>query len=734
MRVRGTWAPAFCAALALAVAPAPASAVPTGDVDPMIGSAGEGDAFPGAAVPFGLATPGPDSCTAATGFSTAGWCAGSPVQGFSQTHVSGTGGAPRYGTFRLMAAPGRTGLLPTPSPATAVTASPGLFAATLATGVRATMTTSRLVGVTRFAFPAGATRGTVALDATSVLRHGSAFGQRIRSATIRRRSATTVSGSVTTTGGWGRGGLTVHFAARFRGADRLTLHRRSGAARGDVLRQRGDAGRIGVVASASGRGGRTVTVHVALSMRDEAAARRTLDGPAGRASFDATLRSARAAWRRVLAPVAVRGGTPEQRRAFATALYRAHQMPTDLTGQGPRWAGSAPYYDNFFTLWDTFRTQKPLLTLLAPERMRGIVRTLLAVQRRDGWLPDARIGSVNGLVQGGSSADVVLADVLGKRLGGVDRAAARRAVLASADRDATRPTDLGRELRDYRRLGYLPAPRRTSASRTLEYAYADFAASRVLAAAGDDRNAARLLRRSRSWQALWDPSVRAIRPRTADGAWVSPFDPGQVFHDWPVPFYEGSSRQYSTFVPHDVQGLIDRTGGDAGFVPWLDDVMAGHHDPSNEPSLLTPWLYVHAGRPDRTSVEVRRILAERYRPTADGLPGNDDAGTLSSWFAFAAMGLYPNAGQPYYYLSAPLFTRVDLPLPTGRTCRIEAPAAAPGPQVITGAALDGRPLDRAWLTHDELLGCRTLRLDVGTTPNGWGTTGRRPPSTSASAG
>src|SRR5438477_3145607 len=210
-----------------------------------------------------------------------------------------------------------------------------------------------------------------------------------------------------------------------------------------------------------------------------------------------------------------------------------------------------------------------------------------------------------------------------------------------------------------------------SASRTLEYAFDDYAIASAAAKLGRSDVAKRFATRSLNWRNLWDAKLQCIRPRYADGRWLEKFDCGHEYPDptapwWDHPFYEGSSRQYSTFVPHDVGGLIERLGGKAQFAAWLDRFFdEGAYNHGNEPDLLAPYLYIHAGRPDRTADRVRSLLATSYSARRGGLPGNDDAGTLSAWYVWSAIGLYPNAGQPFYYIGSPLFRRVRLDLGPG---------------------------------------------------------------------
>ena len=241
----------------------------------------------------------------------------------------------------------------------------------------------------------------------------------------------------------------------------------------------------------------------------------------------------------------------------------------------------------------------------------------------------------------------------------------------------------------------------------------------------------RYLARSAGWSRLWDPALRCIHPRYADGRWLESYDCAHEYPDfttewWDAPFYEGSGIQYSTYVPHDVAGLIARLGGDRAFVAWLDDIFRRNlYSATNEPDLLAPWLYIHAGRPDRAAERVRALLAATYHPGRDGLPGNDDAGTMTSWYVWSALGLYPNAGQPFYYLGSPVFPRSTIALGGGRTFTIEAPGTSDANRYVRSAELNGAPLDRAWITHAELAAGGRLVLHMGATPSSWGT--RQPP-------
>lgn len=764
----GAWwrSTSAAAALAALLAAAPAGAVPLSDVDPFVGVDAEGNTVPGAKLPFGFANPSPDTRDP----HTSGYRSGRPVTGFSQTHVSGTGGAGKYGNFRLTPFAGPLALGgDLASPVVRERAAPGRYAARLTRGgIDVALTATRRVALHRYRFPATA-GAHLLLDATSAVELPG--GGRPLASAVRLTGRRGAEGWVRMAGGWGAGSYRLFFALRLDrdAAVARTFHlapaapaRAAADATHALVAQRPQhaphtgAGTIRIARSQV-RGGldeqtgawlrfdarrdRTVQAAVALSFRSVAQARRNLGElgrPArgGRFAFDAVAARAAAAWRAVLGRISVEGGTPTQQRLLATALHRAHGMPHDLTGEDV-WTGrrqGAPHYEDHYALWDTFRTVQPLLALLEPRRAGEMVASLTAVAKvSGGWLPDARVAGSNGITQVGASAEVVVADAIAKGLPGFDRAAAAAAAIRSATVDSPRPLRHGRDLDEYAARGFVSTATDRSASRTLEYGHGDFAVAQVARAVGQPELAARLEARSRAWTLLWDPATEAIRPRTPDGAFATPFDPELETWGDGTPFYEGSARQWSTFVPHDAGGLVDVLGGPERFTAWLDRLFdSGGHSQRNEPDLLAPWLYAQAGRADRVAERVQAILRRDYRLARDGLPGNDDAGTLSAWYVWASIGLFPTAGQPWYHVTAPQFDRVTIRLPGGRALRIACSgatvAAGGATRYVAAARLNGRPLDRAWLTHRELAGGGTLELTLAAAPTRWAADGPPPPS------
>jgi predicted alpha-1,2-mannosidase len=708
-------------------------------VDPFVGADAGGNTVPGAAVPFGFVELSPDTTNA----DTSGYASAGQVIGFSHTHVSGTGGDSKYGNFRVTptAGPLRVGNLRFSK--SDESASPGYYAVTLAGDggpIRCELTATRLAGLERFTFPAAAD-GNVILDASARVK----LAQRATHVEVNIVDDTHLSGVATFTGGWNPGAYTLYFFAEFnrpmKSWGTWTADLTSTLTIPNRRRQVGDqthnyANQTGAFAVFDTTKDRVVEMKLGVSFVSVEQARSNLEREAPGWDFEAVRRQAEEAWERVLSKIEVTGGTEAERRIFYTALYRAHYMPHDLSGENVWWQSSEPHYEDFYTLWDTFRTLHPLLTLIQPERQRDMVRSLIDTYRHTGWLPDARIAGLNGLTQGGSNGDVLIADAMVKGLAGIDYQTAYQALVKDAEVESARPLNEGRQLVGYKRLGYMSLTYNRSASRTLEYAYDDFAISEVARALGKTEDAEKYLARSANWANLWDSRTRCIRPRYADGTWLENYDCEHEYPDattewWDAPFYEGRPMQYSTYVPHDVQGLIQRVGGDAAFTSWLDVLFDRKlYTQGNEPDLLAPWLYIHAGRPDRTAERVRAILAGEYREGREGLPGNDDAGTMSSWYVWGAMGLYPNAGQPFYYIGSPLFARVAIDLGGGRKFVIEAPGTSASNRYVQSAELNGEKLDRAWLTHAEIAAGGKLVLVMGAKPSEWGRA-ERPPSVSA---
>jgi predicted alpha-1,2-mannosidase len=435
-------------------------------------------------------------------------------------------------------------------------------------------------------------------------------------------------------------------------------------------------------------------------------------------------------WKVELAKLDLVGASDSQRRQLYTAMYHIMLMPTDRTGENPDWQSSEPYYDDYYCIWDTYRSSSPLLTLISPDRQRDIIRSLIDIYRHTGYMPDARSGNDNGRTQGGSNANVVVSDAYVKGLKGIDYETAFAAMVHDAE---VPPTDAQKEgrggLKDYNEKGYVTLADERSGSRTAEYSYDDFAISEVACGLGKTKEAALYASRAHNFEHLWDKDMTVegfkgfMRPRNPDGTWAPPYL--VVRGTWPDFFYEGDIWTYSIYAPQDMRRLIEMAGGDEMFVHRLDNIfLRRHFDVTNEPGFLLPVLYNYAGRPDKTADIVRLILEKDFTDSRAGIPGNDDSGAMSSWLIFSTLGIFPVAGQDVYLISTPSIPDASLDLGNGKKLRIVAKDLdAKGlNRYVQSATLNGVDLPTSWFRHAQIKDGGTLVLTMGSAPSNWGKT------------
>jgi predicted alpha-1,2-mannosidase len=714
-------------------------------VDPLLGVSGGGNVFPGPVVPFGMIKPGPDMVAPEGHDPNAGWNAEGAIRGFSQTHVSGTGGGDKYGNILVQATTGEVTPLDSASPRAEEKASAGLYSVSLARyGVGVEITAARRSAIYQLRYPVGA-KANLLFDVGHFLLSGMRTGERqsLVASEIKVLSPMELAGSTSITGGWNKqpNAYTVYFYAR---TDTPAASWGTWL-EGDL--QPGGRSVDGAVQSRSGawltfanKAGRPVLMKIGISFISVEQARRNLAAEIPGFDFAATHAAAVAKWNHVLGKIELKGATAEQEQIFYTAIYHTMLMPTDRTGENPLWKSAEPYYDDYYAIWDIFRTSAPLLTLIAPEREVAIVRSLVDIYRHEGFLPDARSGNYNGRTQGGSNAEFMITDAYVKGLKGIDWATAYAAELHDAE---VPPADHFKEgrggLDDWRTLGYVSLEGSDRpGSVHMEYAADDFEIALLAKGLGRTEDYKKYLARSGNWKNLWDSDFADggfqgfIRPRHRDGSWFEPFT-AMDFCTWGgKTFYEGNSWTYSTFVPQDVASLIAKSGGPQKFVDRLDAFFSVpfRYDVGNEPGFLAPYLYNWAGRPDKTAEHVRAIIAKSYHAGPNGLPGNDDSGAMSSWYAFGQIGIFPNAGQDIYLIGSPAFAQTTLHLAGGKNFVIEARALSEENIYVAAATLNGKALDRAWLRHKEIAAGGRLVLTMSKTPGHWGEHDL-PPSTPA---
>ena len=671
------------------------------NVDPKIGMEGVGRTFPGPSMPFGMCKPGPDCGVSPN----AGWAKmPEKVTGFSQTHVSGTGGGQKYGNILIQ--PGVE-----PQKRIGEEIALGYYATTFENGIRTEITTSERCAFYRIHYPKDAL---LLIDVTHYLGKDSVPDKREKQqfvgADIEIINNQEVRGFSRIRGGWNNGdAYTVYFCLQ---SDK-------------PFEQKGKD----IVAFAD----TLVNIKVGISYVSEQQAKRNI--PAN--DFDGQLNKVRERWEQQLSKIQIKG-SERDKRMFYTALYHTMLMPVDKTGENPKWTES-PYYDDYYAIWDTYRTSTPLITLLDEQREADIVNALLNIYKREGYMPDARSGDCNGRTQGGSNAEVVIADAFVKGLKGIDYNLALQAMLKDAEVDPGADHEKhGRGgLKEYTELGYIPYGIDRAGNRTIEYAYNDYCIALVAKGLGRTDIYDQYLKQSQNWKNLWrsdyewDGVKGYIMPKDAQGRWLDsvPWGHSKVYHPqipytpitkvapwylpwWSTFFYEALSAEYSLSIPHDVPGLIEACGGAETFRKRLDMFFdRKRYNVGNEPSFLTPCLYHWIGRPDLSSDRVREIVTSNYTDLPDGLPGNDDSGAMSSWLAFHMMGLYPNAGQSYYLLHAPLIPEWTLQLCNGKTLRGIVKGKGTHFEKVT---LNGKVLDDARLEHADLMAGGELMFHVST--------------------
>jgi len=667
---------------------------------------GVGRTFPGPCMPFGMVKPGPDCGV----LPNAGWALmPEPVLGFSQTHVSGTGGGQKYGNILIQPLLGIAeqeektsyGQLRTDE-----TIALGYYSTTYENGIRTEITTSERCAHYRIHYPKQVTasgwKPRLLIDVTHFLGKDSIPNLRERQqyvgSGLQLVNDHEVQGYSTIRGGWNNGDpYTVFFSMT---TDKPFMAEGSMLTFADTL----------------------VQIKIGISYVSELKAQSNIDAH----GFDQQLSRLRQAWDQQLKKIEVRG-SEQQKRMFYTAIYHTMLMPVCKTGENPRWQDS-PYYDDYYAIWDTYRTSSPLLTLLCPEREVEMVNALLNIYKNEGYLPDARSGDCNGRTQGGSNAEVVIADAFVKGLKGIDYELALEAMLKDGEVDPGADHEKhGRGgLNEYKQLGYIPYGIPRAGNRTMEYAFNDYCLAQVARGLGRDSIYEAYIKRSGNWRNLWrsdyewDDMHGFIMPRDASGRWLDsvPWGRSKVFHPqipytpvtkvapWYLPwwntfFYEATSEEYSLSVPHDIPGLIEACGGAEIFRRRLDLFFAkGYYNVQNEPSFLTPCLYHWIGRPDLSSQRIHQIISDSYSDGPDGLPGNDDSGAMSSWLAFHMMGFYPNAGHDYYLLSMPLLNEYTLKLSNGRKLHVSRRGSG---DAFGNVSFNGRQLKDARITHQQLM-------------------------------
>lgn len=709
----------------------------TRNVDPFIGVDWGGNTFIGSAVPFGMLKVGPDMETFDGRRSGFGYSSHGLILGFSHVHLSGAAG--KYGNILVAPVTGPLDIADIKSPRTDETAQVGYYASTLSHyNVRAELTSSRRVGFHRYTFlKGGDSHVTVNLASALGLGPGRE-SQSFLGAEAHVLNNHEVQGVARFRGGWNMGGEYRVFFSMLLDTPATAVQTWTGS----TLTQDHDATvtedkPIGATFDLHTHAGQVVQVKVGISFISAEQARQNIQTEIPGWNFEAVHHANNALWNTELGKLQLTGETEKQRRELYTAMYHVMMMPVDRTGENPLWTSSEPYYDDYYAIWDTYRTSNPLLGLISPDRERDIVRSLVDIYRHTGYMPDARSGNDNGRTQGGSNANVVVADAYMKGITGIDYKTALQAMIHDTEVPPQNPQKEGRGgLKDYNERGFITTADERAGSRIVEYSYDDFAITEVACGLGEKEQATRALARTHNFENLWDPNMTVLtfkgflRPKNPDGTWAAPYL--TVRGTWPDFMYEGDIWTYSLYAPQDMKRLIEMAGGDQRFNDRLDFIFSrGHFDIANEPGFLMPLLYNYTGRPDKSADVVHLLLEKAFSDTRAGIPGNDDSGAMSSWLLFQSLGIFPVAGQDVYLISSPSVPEASLALGNGKRLHIVAKGLDPSGlnRYVQSATLNGQDLQTNWFRHAQLKDGATLVLTMGSAPSKWGTT-TLPPSLS----
>lgn len=713
------------------------------DVDPFIGTSGTPvggpiDTFPGASLPFGMIQWSPD-----TPSQPAGGGYNYPdhrVLGFGLTHLSGPG-CSVFGDFDILP---RVGTSPKPWDATASfshateVAHPGWYAVTIGRPpVRVRLTVTRRTGLGEFVFPAK--------RSGRVIFKVSSDQAGVTNARFRAIGSRTVVGEATSGGFCGAPDrFRVYFVARFDRPFVRTGTWTPGRLQRGARRVSGPGSGGWVVFPARGTNN-AIKMKVAISYVGVRGALANLHAEARTWSLRRVRRAARRSWSRLLGRIVVRGGTHPERVTFYTALYHTLLQPTlfnDVTGEYPGFDGrihrlrpGRTQYANF-SGWDIYRTEIPLLALLVPHRVDAMAESLVRDARQGGLLPKWPLANGYTGVMGGDAADPILAGAYAFGARGFDARAALRAMVRGATDTSARPAQgwyVERPgLASYLKRGYVDhalttsvAPVPNGASETLEYALDDFSIAVLARELGHPSLSRSFLKRSANWSKIFDRSRGEMAPRNRAGAFLST----PITVNGQSGFQEGNAAQYTWMVPEDFKDLIRGLGGRRATVRRLNryfrHLNVGQSAPyawlGNEPSLGDPWVYLSALAPWRTQAVVRRAVTTLYLPTPAGLPGNDDLGTMSAWYIWCALGLYPqNPAVRMLDLGSPLFRYARIDSPQGLRIVIRARRAAPNRPYVHGLRVDGALYQRTWVALPRK-GALHLDFRVGSRPDrSWG--------------
>ncbi len=704
----------------------------TAYVNPFIGTGGHGHTYPGATMPFGMMQLSPDT-------RLDGWdgCSGyhysdSYIYGFSHTHLSGTG-VSDYGDILLMptnevnfnnGSDGKKGYRAHFSHDNEV-AGPGYYKVRLdSKNIDVELTVSERSGIHKYTFPKNE-KQIVILD----LEHR----DEVLNAKATVYSNTEIGG-LRHSKAWATKQMLFYNLQFSRPFKNMTF-----------LNDTGEGKHVKAAFEFDANDNQTLEIKIGISAVDEAGAKQNLQEEIGEKTFEEVKTEAQKVWETQLEKLVVESDNIDYKTNFYTSMYHTMIAPNLYQDVDGRYRGmdlkvhqttDFNYY-TVFSLWDTYRAAHPLYTIIEPERTNDFINTFLAKYDEGGIIP---IWDLSGNYTGcmiGYHAVPVIADAYLKGIKNYDVAKAFTAMKHSATRDK-----LG--LKSYKEFGFIPVEEESeSVSKTLEYAYDDWTIAQMAKSLGKTEDYKTYTERAQYYKNVFDPESQFMRGRFRN-TWFAPFDPYEVNFN----YTEANSWQYSFYVPQDVSGFMKLLGGKEQLETRLDELfvaesetsgrhqvditgLIGQYAHGNEPSHHMAYLYNFVNKPHKTQEKIHQILTELYTNTPDGISGNEDCGQMSAWYIFSSMGFYPvTPGSNNYIIGTPLFEKASINLESGKQFTIIANNLSDSHIYVENVSLNGVDLNRAYVTHDDIINGGTLVFTMTNNPAEWGTKAGQEPKTS----
>ena len=716
--------------MGLACTPAPQEKVEEdliGYTNPMIGTDFTGNTYPGAQVPFGMVQLSPDNGLPGWDRISGYYYPDSTIAGFSHTHLSGTGAGDLYDiSFMPVTNPYKTGAEPlgiySSFSHNDESASAGYYRVLLKDyNINVELTATERCGIQRYTFPEA--ESSIFLNLKKAMNWDFTADSHIEvvdSCTIRgyRHSW-----------GWSPKQY-IYFQTRFsRPFDAFQLDTTAITTK--------DKGRIGTAAIArfdfKTKQNEEILVTTALSGTSMEAAARNLEAEAPKDDFDFYMKQAQENWTKELVKIEVTSDDADKKTIFYTAMYHAMLAPTiysDVDGSyfGPDGqVHQAEGWTNYstFSLWDTYRASHPLFTYLQPERVSDMIQCFLHFYEQNGALPLWNLYGWETDMMIGYHAVPVIVDAYLKGIGDFDPVKVLEACVTTANRDDYRSIGF------YKEKGYVASDQENwSMSKTMEYAYDDYCIARMAEAMGEKEIADEFYRRSQNYRNVFNPETSFMQPRDSKGNFIPNYDPEAYIED----ICESNGWQYYWSVAHDIDGLIELTGGEARFAERLDSMftyetadksklpifstgMIGQYAHGNEPGHHVIYLYNRVKQPWKTQQYAAQVMHTLYKNTPDGICGNEDCGQMSSWYVFSAMGFYPVdpiSGQ--YEIGSPIFPEVKMYLANGKTFIVRAENVSDENIYIQSVTVNGQPYNKSYITHEMIMQGDTIHFVMGNKP------------------